>query len=105
MRIIKSIFLLILFVTVGSSSEIISYKGVVDRMENDQAIILINSINKELVVPMNSLPFNAQVNDWLHIEFIDHTYKIVSIDHQLTEKRKRKSTYLINQLRKKTESK
>ena len=105
MRIIKSIFLLILFVTVGSSSEIISYKGVVDRMENDQAIILIDSINKELVLPMNSLPVNAQVNDWLHIEFTNHTYKIVSIDHQLTEKRKRKSTYLINQLRKKTESK
>ena len=105
MRIIKSIFLMILFLTVGSSSEIVSYKGVVDRMENDQAIILIDSMNKELVLPLDSLPVDTQMNDWLHIEFIHHTYKIVSVDHQLTEKRKRKSTYLINKLREKTESK
>ena len=90
---------------ISSSTEIVLYKGVLDRIENGYAIILIETIDQELVLSKDLLPPDILPHTWVNIEFIDHTYKVISIDHQLTEKRKRKSTYMIHKLRENTESK
>src|SRR5690625_2877999 len=105
MRLIKYIFLMSLLCSIGSSTKIISYKGILDRMENDQAIILIESIDKTLIVQKDSLPAHVRANTWLNIDLIGYTYQVVSIDYQLTEKSERKSTYLINKLREKSKPK
>lgn len=105
MRLTKYIFLITLLCNVGSSAQIITYKGVFDRMEGDQAIILIESNSKTLIVPEIFLPNNIQMNEWLTIDLIDCTYRITSIDHVLTEKRKRKSSSLTHKLHEKSNSK
>lgn len=103
MRLMHFICLMILLFCLGSSEKITTYKGVLDRMENDQAIILLETIDQTLEVPKSSLPVGSQINMWFNIELIDQTYKIVSIDHQLTKSREQKSTDLINKLRNKGE--
>lgn len=105
MKLTKYIFLMIWLCSIGSSTNIIAYTGVLDRMEGDQAIILIETTNKTLIVNKASLPVDVQMNELLKIEVSDHTYQIISVDHLLTEKRERKSTCLINKLRERTESK
>ncbi len=103
MRLTNCICLMILLFFLGPSTKITSFKGVLDRIENDKAIILLESIDETIIVSKKSLPVDSQINMWLNIELIDDTYKVVSIDHQLTEKRERKSTHLIDKLRKKGE--
>lgn len=104
MRLANCICSIILLLCVGSSTKITSFKGVLDRIEaHDQTIILIEKINKTIIIPKSSLPAGSQINMWFNIELIDDTYKVVSIDHQLTERNKQKSTHLINKLRKKGE--
>jgi len=103
MRLITYVSLIVLIFCLGSSTKITSFKGVLDRTEGEQAIILIESINQTIVVSNSSLPSDSQTNMWFNIELIDHTYKIVSIDYRLTKKRERKSTHLVNELRKKGE--
>lgn len=105
MNFAKYIFLMMLFMSIGSSTEIVLYKGVLDRIENDHAVILIETIDQELVLSKDLLPLEIPTHTWVNIEFIDHTFKVISIDHPLTEKRKRKSTYMINKLRENTEPK
>lgn len=100
MRLVTYICLIVLIFCLGSSTKITSFKGVLDRMEGEQAIILIESIHQTIVVSNSSLPSDSQINMWFNVELIDDTYKVVSIDYQLTEKRERKSTHLVNELRK-----
>lgn len=99
---IRLVILSILFIGLGSSTKVETFKGVLDRMEDDdQAVILIESIHKVIVVPKTSLPVGSQINMWFNIEWVDQTYKIVSIDYKSTENNTQKSTHLMDKLRKK----
>lgn len=77
-------------------------KGVLDRIENQLAVILIEDINKEIIIPMKDLPPNSQEGTWFDLEELEGEIKIISIDHDLTQKEAQKSQDLLNQLRTKS---
>jgi hypothetical protein len=75
--------------------------GVLDRMEDgEQAVILIETNNKTIIVSQKTLPVGSQINMWFNIELVNHTYRILSIDDYETEKNHQKSTHLMNKVRK-----
>lgn len=74
-------------------------KGVIDRFaDNDLAVILIESVNKELHIPKKDLPKGSTVNTWLTLKETSGTYTIVSIDEEKTAAATKKSERLADQL-------
>lgn len=75
-------------------------KGVLDRFEdNEKAVILIEELNVEFIIPTDVLPQGSQVNTWFTLEKKDNHYKILSIDKELTEKQSKKTSDLMEKLR------
>ncbi|HLR15842.1 MAG TPA: DUF3006 domain-containing protein [Bacillota bacterium] len=73
--------------------------GVLDRFsDNDMAVILIESINKEIHVPIHKLPQGSVEQTWFHIKECHGTYQIDSIDKVKTEHMQQKSTSLQDKL-------
>lgn len=102
MRPVNTISLIMLFILlfcIGSSSKIDPFKGVLDRIEGDQAIILLETIETTVILPKKSLPVGSEINMWFNIELIDKSYQVISIDYRSTEEQERKATQLMNQLR------
>jgi hypothetical protein len=78
-------------------------RGVLDRFEeNDQAIILIEEIQKALVIPRSDLPKGSEQGTWFLIENKNANYRIISIDHETTKRQKEKSNRLMEKLREKS---
>lgn len=79
-------------------------KGVIDRMEDGFAIILIEERNNELIVRETELPDGSKEGTWLTIDYSDGSYTIHSIDENKTQKMEQTSTLLMKKLqsRKKT---
>lgn len=78
-------------------------KGVLDRFENkDQAVILIEEIQKALVVPISELPANSKEGTFFSIEERNGNYKIISIDHETTRREEKKAAELMEKLRAKS---
>lgn len=77
-------------------------KGILDRFEdNNQAVILIEEIQKALVIPLSELPQGSKENTYFHIEEKNGDYKIISIDQETTKRQARKSEELLEKLRSK----
>ncbi|HLR40835.1 MAG TPA: DUF3006 domain-containing protein [Virgibacillus sp.] len=77
-------------------------KGVLDRIEdNDMAVILIEEINKELIIPLHELPSGSKESTWFHIEKRDETFEVISIDSKTTSQEAEKSTDLMKKLQEK----
>ena len=75
-------------------------KGVLDRFtDNNQAVILIEEINKELVISRDQLPTGAKESDWLTLNKTDDTFKVISIDREKTEREMQRSLNFRDQLR------
>lgn len=75
-------------------------KGVLDRFENNnQAVILIEEVQRALVVPKNELPKGSEVGTWFHIKEKSGHYKIISIDHETARREAKKSAELMEKLR------
>lgn len=80
-------------------------KGVLDRFEDqEKAVILIEEIEKELVVSRSDLPKGSQKNTWFTIEKQDELFHIVAIDHEMTRKKAADTEALLNKLRSKQNS-
>lgn len=78
-------------------------KGILDRIEDgDQAVILIEEIQKALIVPLNELPTGSKVNTFFHVQERGGNYKITSIDSESTRREAKKSEDLIEKLRRKS---
>lgn len=74
-------------------------KGVLDRFaDNEWAVILIESINKEIHIPMHELPEGSKEQTWFDMQEMDGNYSIVSIDHEQTRNAKEKSKDIASQL-------
>lgn len=74
-------------------------KGVIDRFaDNDLAVILIESISKEIHIPKKDLPKGSTVNTWFILKEAGDTYTIVSIDEEKTATATKKSERLAVQL-------
>ncbi len=74
-------------------------KGVIDRFaDNDLAVILIESMNKELHIPRKDLPKGSTVNTWLTLQEKNGAYTIISIDEEKTVDAAQKAGHLADQL-------
>lgn len=63
--------------------------AVIDRFsDQDTAVILVESIQKEFVVKQTALPLEAKPHDYLDVEIIDQTLKIIGINHEETTAQK-----------------
>lgn len=75
-------------------------KGILDRIEDgDQAVILIEEIQKALIIPVKDLPKGSKVNTFFHIKELKGDYQITSIDHKATRKEAKKAEDLMAKLR------
>lgn len=100
MKTLKYMISLILLLSIGSSERVTLYQGVLDRIEdNGQAVILIESIPKMLVIPLSSLPPDSEENMWFTIRKTSNTYQVISIDYQTTMRQRERSSQLLQQLR------
>lgn len=78
-------------------------KGVLDRFEDDdQAVILIEEVQKALVVPKAELPKGSKQGTWFIIKEKNKQYQIISIDHETTKKQQEKAERLMEKLRAKS---
>lgn len=78
-------------------------KGVIDRFtDEDQAVILIEKLNKELVVSCDELPDGSKESDWLTLKKTNGSFKIIAIDREKTERETKTSLDLRDQLRAKS---
>ncbi|GEM02057.1 Protein of unknown function [Halolactibacillus halophilus] len=63
--------------------------AVIDRFsDQDTAVILVESVQKEFVVKQAELPQEAKPNDYLDVEIIGQTLRIIGINHEETSSRK-----------------
>ena len=79
-------------------------KGVIDRMEDGFAIILIEERNDEFKVRKTKLPEGSKEGTWLNIAYSDGFYSIHSIDEDMTQKMEQSSTLLLKKLQKRKKS-
>lgn len=78
-----------------------TYYGVLDRIEDgNNAVILIEDIEQEVIMPVGNLPDGSKEGVWFSIEFDEknHKYIIVDIDHERTKKQLEKSIRLLKKL-------
>lgn len=68
-------------------------KGVLDRFEDDKAVILIETEKMEIIVDKNKLPDRSDVSTWFDIEKQNEDYKL-TIDSDKTKQMKQKSADL-----------
>lgn len=73
--------------------------GVIDRIENNVATILIEDIKEELIVPVDQLPDGSKEGTWLNIEKVEHKFIIVDINEEKTISMKQQSKQLMNKLK------
>lgn len=76
-------------------------KGVLDRFEENKAVILIEDQKQEIVIDKNQLPANSKTGTWFTIEKQGDHYNF-TIDQSKTEKEKQTSSDLIAKLRAKS---
>lgn len=75
-------------------------KGVLDRFEGLEAVILIEEENEEFTVPRTKLPKGSSEGVWFHLIKENGTYHIQSIDVATTEEKSSANATLMENLRK-----
>lgn len=82
-------------------------QGFLDRIEDgEQAVILIDDVQKALVIPLADLPKGSQKGTYLNIKEKGGHFKVVSIDERAMKREAEKSIRLMEKLRaKRKESK
>ncbi|GGN51615.1 hypothetical protein GCM10007971_06300 [Oceanobacillus indicireducens] len=74
-------------------------KGILDRFEGNQAVILIEETKEELIVNKEVLPRGSMKNTIFNLKKESDGYTIVNIDLAQTKAAERKSSSLMDQLR------
>ncbi|GGA65741.1 DUF3006 domain-containing protein [Ornithinibacillus halotolerans] len=78
-------------------------KGVLDRFEGNQAVILIEEEKAELILPKEDLPVGSDVNTVFQVEKDENdNYKIIEIDHKAEQEAKETTQDLLAKLRAKS---
>lgn len=78
-------------------------KGYLDRIEdNNLAVILIEEINEEIIIPLDELPEGSTENTWLQLEKTDDSFQVIAIDDEKTEQETETSQDLMAKLRAKS---
>lgn len=74
-------------------------QGVIDRIEDGIAVVLIEAKNKEWTVEVEHLPKDAKEGTILQLEAESKIYKIIGIDEAVTKTATDKAKSLQNKLR------
>ncbi len=85
----KGIILTIIFMMYSinpADEDMVTALGVLDRIEdNEQAVILIEDLGEELIVPRQDLPLGSKENTWFLIEKNNEgKLERISIDYKTT---------------------
>ena len=77
-------------------------RGILDRFEGEQAVILIEEVKQEIIVSKNNLPANSEVNTVFKLTEENGNYSIAGIDIAATKQASQESSALMDKLRKKS---
>jgi len=76
-------------------------RGVLDRFEGDNAVILVEENKEEFLVKKGELPAASEPGVWFHLSHNQHGYTISSIDVSKTEEKSSANALLLERLRSK----
>lgn len=77
-------------------------QGVIDRFEtNEKAVILLESIHKEMIVETSNLPQGSEVNMWVNVKRENGKYVVVSIDVNRTDREKKETKQFLLKMQEK----
>lgn len=63
------------------------YSAYFDRIANhDQAVLLVESLQKDLLLPTSSLPVGSKPGSWFLIELRDEEITTIELDEEKTNK-------------------
>lgn len=77
-------------------------KGVIDRFEENLAVILIEAEKKELIIDVAKLPEGAKPGIWLKLKQLENEEWLIEIDLETTEVESNKTSDLLSKLRAKS---
>jgi len=80
-------------------------KGVLDRIEDNIAVILAEDIGKQFTIPKEKLPSKSKEGTWFSLKVTGEECEILGIDENLTKEKEADSADLLAQLRAKKGSK
>ncbi|MEJ8778394.1 DUF3006 domain-containing protein [Pseudogracilibacillus sp. ICA-222130] len=75
--------------------------GILDRFEDQLAVILIESVEKEHIVDKATLPEGSDIGTVFNVEKMEETFSILSINIEETENRKQRAQQALHALHKK----
>lgn len=74
-------------------------KAVVDRFEDDQAVVLVGDEENQLVIDRAQLPPGTREGHWLQVELVDDVLVRVEIDEEGTARTERRIASKMDALR------
>jgi hypothetical protein len=78
-------------------------KGYLDRIEDNQfAVILVEEIKKELIIPVGELPAGSKVKSYYEISIENEKITSMKLDEQTTQTEQEKVDDLMTKLRSKS---
>ncbi len=75
-------------------------KGVLEKIINNKAVLLIGKEEKEVIIPTSKLPKGVKIGEWLKIKLVEKIEEI-NIDKKETEIVKSRIKKKMDRLRKK----
>jgi hypothetical protein len=76
-------------------------KAVIDRIEGNNAVIIVMPDNDRLVIPKSMLPGGSKEGDWLKVDVSDDRVLQAESDPEATKAARERIASKLNQLRKK----
>ncbi len=73
-------------------------QGVLDRIEDGIAVILVEEKGDEFTIAEHDLPAGSEVGTWFQLTYEDAGYTILAIDEVATGKESQTSALLLKQL-------
>lgn len=74
--------------------------GVLDRIEDEKAVIIIEELKKEYIINHDELPKNSKIGSWYILKEIEDNIEIIGISDEKTSAQEEKVTSLMDKLTK-----
>jgi hypothetical protein len=85
------------------AQEVRIIKGYLDRIEDNQfAVILVEEIKKELIIPVEELPAGSKVNSYFEISIENEKITSIKLDVKTTQTEQEKVDDMMTMLRSKS---
>lgn len=77
-------------------------KGILDRIEDGQhAVILVEDLQREIVIPADCLPSGSKVHSWFDIVWEDEEIKSISLEAETAAAKEEQVEGLMQKLKEK----